>query len=292
MPPAVISRDENGRVTVRATRISEPIVLDGKLDELVYSRVPALSDFIQQEPHEGSPATEKTEAWIFFDDENIYVSARCWDSHPEQMVINEMRRDNFNIFQNENVTLVFDTFYDRRNGFFFQTNPLGALRDQAVGDEGQVNNQDWNTVWNVKATVFDQGWMVEIEIPFKSLRYREGRDQIWSFNLRRSIRHKNEETFLSPVAASHRFRGIYKFSEAATLVGIEAPLGARSLEMKPYGIATAVTNRTTDPPQNNDLDADAGGVAGGPILKLVRIRSAHVAVAAQARDIGSQDNVQ
>jgi hypothetical protein len=258
VPPAVISRDENGRVTLRATRIAEPLILDGKLDESVYSQVPAASDFVQQEPHEGEPATERTEAWVFFDDENIYVSARCWDSHPEKMVVNEMRRDNFNIFQNENVTLVFDTFYDRRNGFFFQTNPLGALRDQAVGDEGQVNNQDWNTVWDSKASIFDQGWIVEIEIPFKSLRYREGRDQVWSFNLRRSIRHKNEETFLSPVAASHRFRGIYKFSEAATLVGIEAPVGARSLEMKPYGIATAVTNRTLDPPQNNDLDADAG----------------------------------
>ncbi len=258
VPPAVVSRDEKGRVTLRATRIEEPIVLDGKLDEPAYSRVPAVSDFIQQEPHEGELATEKTEAWVFFDDEDIYVSARCWDSHPERMVINEMRRDNFNIFQNENITIVFDTFYDRRNGFFFQTNPLGALRDQAVGDEGQVNNQDWNTVWDVKASVFDQGWMVEVRIPFKSLRYREGRDQIWSFNLRRSIRWKNEETFLSPVAASHRFRGIYKFSEAATLVGIEAPFGARSLEMKPYGIATAITDRTTEPPQDNDLDADAG----------------------------------
>jgi hypothetical protein len=174
------------------------------------------------------------------------------------MVINEMRRDNFNIFQNENVTLVFDTFYDRRNGFFFQTNPLGALRDQAVGDEGQTNNQDWNTVWNVKASVFDQGWMVEIAIPFKSLRYREGRDQIWSFNLRRSIRWKNEETFLSPVAASHRFRGIYKFSEAATLVGIETPSGSRSLEVKPYGITSVVTNQNLDPPQVNDFDGDAG----------------------------------
>jgi len=258
VPPAVIARDEAGRVTLRATRIAEPIVLDGKLDDSVYTRVPAVSDFVQQEPQEGEPATEKTEAWVLFDDENIYVSARCWDSHPERMIINEMRRDNFNIFQNENVTLVFDTFYDRRNGFFFQTNPLGALRDQAVGDEGQTNNQDWNTVWDVKASVFDQGWMVEIAIPFKSLRYREGRNQVWSFNLRRSIRWKNEETFLSPVAASHRFRGIYKFSEAATLVGIEAPYGSRSLEVKPYGIATAVTNRAADPPQENDFDGDAG----------------------------------
>jgi hypothetical protein len=258
VPPAIVSRDENGRVTLRATRIPEPLVLDGKLDEEVYSRVPAVADFIQQEPNEGEPATEKTEAWVFFDDENVYVSARCWDSHPERMIINEMRRDNFNIFQNENVTLVFDTFYDRRNGFFFQTNPLGALRDQAVGDEGQTNNQDWNTVWDVKASVFDQGWMVEIAIPFKSLRYREGRDQVWSFNLRRSIRWKNEESYLSPVAASHRFRGIYKFSEAATLVGIEAPVRATSLELKPYGIATSVTNLTAEPPQENDFDGEAG----------------------------------
>jgi hypothetical protein len=258
VPPAIVSRDASGRVTLRATRIPEPIVLDGKLDEPVYSRVPAVGDFVQQEPNEGEPATEKTEAWVFFDDDNIYVSARCWDSHPERMVINEMRRDNFNIFQNENVTLVFDTFYDHRNGFFFQTNPLGALRDQAVGDEGQTNNQDWNTVWEVKASVFEQGWMVEIAIPFKSLRYREGRDQIWGFNLRRSIRWKNEETFLSPVAASHRFRGIYKFSEAATLVGIEAPLSSRSLELKPYGLGSVVTDQTLDPPVANDFDGDAG----------------------------------
>ncbi|MGH9335470.1 MAG: carbohydrate binding family 9 domain-containing protein, partial [Vicinamibacteria bacterium] len=222
VPPAVVSRDEAGRVTLRATRLREPLVLDGKLDEAIYSQVPAVSDFVQQEPREGEPATERTEAWVFFDDRNVYVSARCWDDHPENMVINEMRRDNFGIYQNENVTLVFDTFYDRRNGFFFQTNPLGALRDQAVGDEGQANNRDWNTVWDVKASVFDQGWMVEIAIPFKSLRYKPGRDQIWSFNLRRSIRWKNEETFLSPVAASHRYLGIYRFSEAATLVGIEA----------------------------------------------------------------------
>ena len=151
-----------------------PISLDGRLDEAVYARVPAMSDFIQQEPHEGEPATEKTETWVLFDEQNIYVAARCWDSHPERMVVNEMRRDNRNIFQNENFTIVIDTFYDRRNGFFFQTNPLGALRDQAVGDEGQSNNNDWNTVWDVKATTFDQGWIVEVAIPFKSLRYKKG----------------------------------------------------------------------------------------------------------------------
>jgi hypothetical protein len=256
--PAVVSRDEHGRVTLRATRIPEPLVLDGKLDEPYYREIPAITDFIQQEPHEGELATERTEAWVFFDDKNVYVSARCWDSHPERMIINEMRRDNFNIFQNENVTLVLDTFYDRRNGFFFQTNPLGALRDQAVSDEGQSNNQDWNTVWDVKASVFDQGWVVEIEIPFKSLRYKAGRDQIWGFNLRRSVRWKNEESFLAPIAASHRFRGIYRFSDAATLVGIQAPVGSRNLELKPYGIATVTTDNDVEQPVSNDVNGDAG----------------------------------
>jgi len=256
--PAVVSRDAAGRVTVRAIRIVEPIVVDGKLDEEVYTRVVAMSGFIQQEPDEGAPATEKTEAWVFFDDDNIYISARCWDSHPERMVINEMRRDNGNIFQNENLTVVLDTFYDRRNGFFFQTNPLGALRDQAFGDEGQSRNVDWNTVWDVGASVFEQGWTVEMVIPFKSLRYKKGRDQIWSINLLRVVRWKNEQSFLSPVAASHRLRGIYRLSEAATLVGIEAPTSSRNLELKPFGISTVVTNEDVEPVVSNNVSGDVG----------------------------------
>jgi Domain of unknown function (DUF5916) len=259
VPPAVVARDDTGRVTFRATRIAEPIVLDGKLDDEIYRRVPGTEGFIQQEPHEGEPATERTELWIFYDDKNVYFSARCWDSHPERMVINEMRRDNFNIFQNENVTVVIDPFYDRRNGYFFQTNPLGAIRDQQVTDEGQSNNQDWNTVWDAKGSVFDQGWIAEIAIPFKSLRYKKGREQIWGFNFKRSVRWKNEEDYLSPIAASHRFRGIYRFSDAATLVGIEAPSGSRNLELKPYGITTVVTNRDPDfPLRENDAAAEGG----------------------------------
>ena len=256
--PAVVARDEAGRVTVRATRISEAIVIDGKLDDEVYARVVPMSGFIQQEPNEGAPATEKTESWVFFDDNNVYITARCWDSHPERMIINEMRRDNSNIRENASFTVVLDTFYDRRNGFFFQTNPLGALRDQAVGDEGQSNNNDWNTVWDVGASVFEQGWIAEIVIPFKSLRYKKGRDQIWSINLRRTVQWKNEESFLSPVAASHRYRGIYRFSEAATLVGIQAPVSSRNLELKPYGITSMITDNNAKPRVSNDVNADVG----------------------------------
>ena len=144
VPPAVVSRDERGSVTARAVRIAQPITLDGNLDEDAYRSTQAIDGFIQQEPEEGAPASERTEAWIFFDDRNLYVSARCWDSQPERDVITEMRRDSNNITQNESLTVVFDTFFDHRNGFFFQSSPIGALRDQAIVDD--VLNVNWSTL--------------------------------------------------------------------------------------------------------------------------------------------------
>ena len=104
----------------------------------------------------------------------------------------------------------------------------------------------------------DQGWTMEMAILFKSLRYKKGREQIWSINLRRTVRWKNEDSFLSPVKASHRFHGIYHFSEAATLVGIQAPLSSRNLELKPYAISSVITDVTEDPPVRNDLNGDVG----------------------------------
>ncbi len=126
--PSLVRRDGPDAVTARASRTT-PLTLDGRLDEAIYTTVAPLTDFLQQEPREGQPATEKTEAWILYDDTTLYIAARCWDSHPEREVANELRRDNGNILGNENFTFVIDTFHDKRNGYLFQTNPLGALRD-------------------------------------------------------------------------------------------------------------------------------------------------------------------
>ena len=126
--PATISRDTEGQATMRAVRIRQPLDLDGRLDDEVYARIPGASGFIQQFPREGQPATEATEVWIFFDDHTLYVSGWCHETEPDRAVATELRRDHNNIFQGDNITVVFDTYYDRRNGFFFQTNRLGALR--------------------------------------------------------------------------------------------------------------------------------------------------------------------
>lgn len=256
-PPEVVARDELGRVTVRAERVRQPIRVDGLLDEQVYQTVPAISGFIQQEPREGEPATEPTEVWLLFDDRFIYVAARCWDSHPERIVANEMRRDHQNIFMNDNFAVIFDTFYDRRNGFMFYTNAVGGMSDVYVTEERE-SNRDWNTVWYSKSRRFDRGWTVEMAIPFRSLRYRGSGPQIWGVNFRRIVRWKNEFSYLTRIPASFGMRGLIKLSSAATLVGLEAPPAALSLEVKPYATAGVATDLTVSPAVTNRFERDVG----------------------------------
>ncbi|MBI4206449.1 MAG: hypothetical protein HY527_15620 [Betaproteobacteria bacterium] len=255
--PAVINRDERGRATIRAVRLERPMRVDGRLDEEFYGIVPPITDFIQQIPNEGAPSTEPTEVWVFYDDENLYIAVRCSDSHPERIVANERRRDNGAIFAGgDNFTIVLDTFYDRRNGFFFQTNPVGAIRDQAVVSGQQL--ESWNTVWDVKADRFANGWAAEIVIPFKSVRYRRSGPQIWGINLRRIIKWKNEFATLTPVSASFGTGAMYQLGLAATLVGLETPAQSMNLEMKPYGLSSVTTDRTAPAPSRNDVTSTAG----------------------------------
>ncbi len=256
-PPEVVSRDSDGRVTLRALRLVEPLLVDGRLEDPVYRRVPAVGNFIQQEPLEGQPATEQTDVWILFDDKNLYVAARCWDSQPRRIVSNELRRGHVGISRGDNFTVVLDTFYDRRNGFFFQTNPLGGVYDSLVTDE-RNENIDWDTVWDTQSARFDDGWSVEMAIPFKSLRYKQGGNQVWGINIRRIVQWKNEMSYLNPVPASYGRVGIMKFSSAATLVGLEPPARSMNLELKPYGISRVMTDTAASPAVSNDVTGDAG----------------------------------
>ena len=262
VPPAVMTRDEEGRATVRAIRLDGSIDLDGVLDEAVYGTVPAISGFIQLTPDVGAAATERTEAWILFDETNIYVSARVWDSAPEsQWVANEMRRDTNQLRQNDTFAVLFDTFYDRRNGLLFYTNPLGARADAQFMNEGNPNT-DWNPVWDVRSGRFDGGWTLEMEIPFRTLRYRSEPPHIWGVQLRRAIRRKNEWAYLTrlPVAsgAGSGARGMFRISQAGSLVGIEPPPAGRNIEIKPYAIGGLTTDMAATPARIDEGSGDGG----------------------------------
>ena len=241
-PPApkageAVSRDADGRVTLRAFRLSEPITVDGVLDDPVYEQVPAADGFLQQEPDEGAPASESTRVWVFYDADSLYIAADLEEEHPERLMASEMRRDHRSIGWNDSFQLVLDTFYDRRNGFLFHTNALGALFDAQVTDERNTNS-DWNTVWWVKTQIGEDGWTMEIRIPFRSLRYAAGGAQLWGINFQRNIKHKNEKAFFTATPQAYNREALIRLSNAATLVGLEAPPGSRRMELKPYAIGS------------------------------------------------------
>ncbi|MGE0812776.1 MAG: DUF5916 domain-containing protein [Vicinamibacterales bacterium] len=257
--PATIVRDEHGQPTVRAIRLREPLTVDGRLEEAVYGQNQPFGDLIQVVPRTGEAATERTDVWLMFDDRNIYVGARVYDSSPpEQWVANEYRRDSAPLRQNDHLGVGFDTFHDRRSGFMFYASPLGAFSDYSVIDEGQPNS-DWNPVWNVRTGRFDGGWTMEMIIPFKSIRFRSGRNQTWGFQVRRSIRRKNEWAYLSPLPASMGGPlGLNRVSLYGGATGIDVPESTRNLEIKPYVFGRSTTDRLRTPAVSNDLDAQAG----------------------------------
>jgi len=250
-----ISREPSGSTTVRAVRVQVPLKIDGALDEPLYANVAPISDFIQQEPHEGEPATEKTEMWVAFDNDNIYVSFRCWETEPDRVVANEMRRDGPNMWQgNDLVAVSFDTFHDGRNSFNFVMNALGARDDGQVTNERQWNG-DWNTVWDVRSGRFEGGWTVEAAIPFKSIRYQRGVEQTWGFQAFRTNRWKNEISYVTHVPAARGQSALYQGSVGATLEGLEAP-SSKVLELKPYAISDVKTDRPSA--VSNDVSGDVG----------------------------------
>ena len=256
--PEVIARDDAGGVTVRAVRVNEPLTIDGVLDEPFYTTVQPMSGFIQMEPENGAPATERTDVWLAFDERNVYVSFRNWDTDIEHLVATEMRRDGSVMFQGNDIVLfMFDTFYDRRNSVAFTVNPIGGRQDGQVTNELQYNG-DWNPVWDVRTGRVDGGWTVEAVVPFKSLRYRPGSVQVWGFNAMRIKRSKNEISALTRLPAYRGAAGFQIASLAATAVGLEAPGGGRVLDVKPYVTADLTTDRTAVPVVSNAFGGDAG----------------------------------
>jgi hypothetical protein len=253
--PAVINRDAAGRATIRATRISTPLKIDGKLDEAVYRTTEAISGFIQVEPTVGAVETEKTEMWVFYDDTNFYVSFRCWDSHPEREVANEMRRDSNQLVQNEHVSFILDTFHDRRNMFAFNVGILGGRMDGQMTNETQFN-MDFNPIWRTVTSRDAQGWSGEASVPFKSLRYKPGSPQVWGFNARRTVRWKNESSHIVPMPA----RGLTALSitSLAPNLVLDVPESSRLVEIKPYVVGGVATDLTAVPRTRNDVTGDYG----------------------------------
>lgn len=217
---------------LQAARVSAPIVVDGLLSEESWAEAEPITQFVQRDPEEGAPASERTEVRVLFDNQQIYFGVVCTDSNPAGIRATELRRDNN--FDNDDIfEIILDTFFDRRNGYLFRINPLGTQYDETVTNEGQNNNRNWDEKWDSQARITDTGWTAEIAIPFKSVRFLradEAEEMVWGVNFHRTIKSKNEDVYWTAYNRDFNFDEVSRAGRLEGLSGIE---GFR-FRLKPY----------------------------------------------------------
>ncbi len=215
-------------------RVSDPPRIDGILEEAVWKQALVISDFLQRLPHEGVVPTERTEMRILYTATNLYLGFRAYDSRPDRIVATVMKRDDFDLMQNDQLAFAIDSYNDGRNGYWFSTNPLGARVDAQFGNEGDLWESNWNGIWECKTRIDHEGWTAEIEIPFSTLRFRKAEENIMGINLFRRIIRTNEQIF-APLIPLQLSAGTPNVS-AAVKYRFEGIQGAENLFIKPYGL--------------------------------------------------------
>ena len=272
----VMVTGRRGPPAVEAVQITAAPRIDGRLDEDIWRLGTPLNGFVQREPMEGEPVSERTEIRLLFDRDAIYVGAWLFDSEPSAIVLGETRRD-AELVDSDAVLLLFDTYLDRQNGFVFGTTPAGIEYDGQVTREGQAGvgipqpgvtqrqqagsgggfNKNWDGSWEVATSRDSAGWYAEFRIPFSSLRYGRVGAQQWGLNVARRIRRRREEAVWSPV---QRQFDLYRVSQAGT-VQLQAPL-THPITVTPYVLGFGRKDYLTRADVAFDGDAGADAKVG------------------------------
>ncbi len=217
---------------VKAIRLNQPIKLDGELKEEVWQWHEPASDFLQQDPIDGAPASEKTEVWVAYDESNFYVAAYCHDSEPRGIIGLLARRDSF--IDSDWFFLAVDPYFDRRTGYMFGVNPAGSIIDQALYNDVDTD-YTWDGIWEAKVVRVADGWTLEMRLPFNQLRFPKKDKYIWGINFQRTIKRKQERVFFAWVPKEDAAF----VSRFARLEGIEDINPGRRVEIYPYSVAQA-----------------------------------------------------
>jgi hypothetical protein len=223
---------------VTAVRTDEPIVLDGRLDEAAWSRARPATGFTQRQPRTGAPASQNTEVRVLYDDDNLYIGAICYDTEPSRIIMTDLRED-FGTYDNDTIGFSIDSLHDRRTGFNFIVNPAGAKFDSQSAHDGDQINTDWDAVWDVRTTMNDKGWIAELVIPFKTLRFTRMASQEFGFQISRRLRRNNEDAQWSPLP--RRYNSFVRPSFAGTLRGLDDLKPGRNLKIKPFVTASTAS---------------------------------------------------
>lgn len=214
----------------RAQRMNEAPTIDGQLDEAAWQNVRSVSGFRQVEPNNGEAAGLGTTVWLGFDDRNLYVAAQMTDTSGYSGIrVPDLRRD-FEWDDNDLFALILDPFDDARSAISFQVTPMGTLRDLLVANGNQFNSE-WDAVWKARTSIQAEGWSVEIEIPWATLRYPENANLSWGINFVRKIRRSNEIHAWQPYP---RALTPYFMDYAGKVEGLTPPPPTRNIRVQPY----------------------------------------------------------
>jgi hypothetical protein len=250
-PGARRATDEATKAII--SRSASPIVVDGVFDEPGWTAATPIGEIRQREPNPGEKASESVEVKLLYDSRNLYIGVMCFDSDPKRIIGTQMSRD-ADLLADDRIEILIDSFRDRRNAFYFATNPLGALVDALIIENGQVINKEWDGLWLVRTRRTGQGWSAEFAIPFTSLSFRKGQEA-WGFNFSRTIKRKFEEDRWASPRLDLTF---FQVSEAGEIAGFDAVDQGSALDVRPY-----LSHKVL---RNGDVGNDASTKPGADIF--------------------------
>jgi hypothetical protein len=240
-PAPVAGTDRHASApTLAAARRAGPVQVDGRLDDAAWQAATPYTSFIQMDPSEGQPASERTEARVLLDDDAIYIGVRMHDRNPAGIQPQLARRDES--IEGDIVEITLDSYHSHLTGFLFRLSAAGARRDATVNADGG-SDQTWDAVWEGRATVDAGGWSAEMRIPLSQLRYDARRESHeWGIQIARRIARKAEVSMLSFTPKNQR-QGVHAYGH---LTGIGRLASPRRIELVPYTLAKNV-NPTVAP---------------------------------------------
>jgi hypothetical protein len=212
--------------------------IDGRLDETLWSLARAATGFVQSEPRPGEPAERQTQVFVAYNRDQLLIGANLLDDEPSRIVATEYRRDAM-LMSEDSFEVFLDTFHDRRNAFYFATNAVGARLDGLVRGEGSALNFEWDGVWDVAATIVEDGWVVEMSIPFNTLRFDATSDEGWGVNFGRTVARTREESYWSPISPDWGFNAKYRVSSYRDLGALSQANPGGRVKLKPFGLEGA-----------------------------------------------------
>lgn len=225
-------------VELKALLTPKPPVIDGAVGEEEWSAAPVAANFVQFEPRRGDLATERTEALVLYDAGHLYVAFRAWDPQPLTAQLTQRDAD---LFTDDSVILLLDSYGDRQSAYYFQTNALGTQADGRIVDDGRQADGSWDAPWQSAARKTDFGWTAEMEIPLAAIKYLSGADRRWGINFGRSRRRTLEfSTWAGPL--DNRLR----VSQAGSLTGVTVAPTPRRHQIIPYGLSRLQERASTD----------------------------------------------